>query len=150
MLCIGDGYIFVFRDPTEATYFAAYLAHLIEIRAARDELPVEFHFRIGVHAGHAFTFWDPGRRDWNYIGEGINGGQRVSAVIDKKYDDVIYVSYEVRRLIRKSNSSRVPYRAEIIANLQNRGRQLDKHDKPWRVYELNYTALCGPHIQWAT
>ena len=27
MLCIGDGYIYAFKDPLAATYFTAYLAH---------------------------------------------------------------------------------------------------------------------------
>src|SRR5260370_9560747 len=75
MLCIGDGYIFVFSSPITGTFFAAYLAQLIEIMVANRDLPVDFHFRIGVHAGPVYTFWDPGRAGgWNYIGEVINGG----------------------------------------------------------------------------
>jgi hypothetical protein len=145
MLCIGDGYIFVFRNAVRGTYFAAWLAHLIELQSANDQLPVEFHFRMGVHAGHVYTFWDPGRRDWNYIGEGINGGQRVLGVIDKKYDDVIYVSDRVRKIIRKSrDADEEGFKDEnnVLSHLANRGRQLDKHGNAWRVYELNHTAFC--------
>jgi len=72
MLCIGDGYIFVFDEPVKATYFAAYLAHLIEMLIATDSLPVEFHFRMGAHVGFVYSFWDPGRENWNYVGAGIN------------------------------------------------------------------------------
>jgi tetratricopeptide (TPR) repeat protein len=31
------------------TYFAAYLAHLIELMVAKKKLSVDFHFRMGVH-----------------------------------------------------------------------------------------------------
>jgi hypothetical protein len=37
MLCIGDGYIFVIKNPVLATFFAAYLARLTEILVARKE-----------------------------------------------------------------------------------------------------------------
>lgn len=57
-MCIGDGYIFVFREAMEATYFAAYLAHLIEVMVANRQLPVNFHFRMGVHVGPVYTFWE--------------------------------------------------------------------------------------------
>jgi hypothetical protein len=73
MLCAGDGSIFVFRHPAPATYFTAHLASLIEMLVARALVAVELHFRMGVHAGPVYCFWDPGREDWNYIGEGING-----------------------------------------------------------------------------
>src|SRR5262249_29440945 len=80
-LCIGDGYIFVFKDSMNATYFAACLAQLIEVLVAHNQLPVIFHFRMGVHVGLVHCFWDWGRDNWNYIGDGINGGQRVLATI---------------------------------------------------------------------
>ena len=67
-LCIGDGYIFVFDDAVSATWFAAHLADLIEYFVAHDALPVKFHFRMGVHVGEVYCFWDFGRDDWNYIG----------------------------------------------------------------------------------
>src|SRR5262249_45909577 len=97
-LCIGDGYIYVFRNPLMATFFAAYLAELIEQLVGRRQqmgprgLHVEFHFRMGVHYGLVYRFYDPGREHWNYIGDGINGGSRVLSVIDKKYDDIVFVS----------------------------------------------------------
>jgi class 3 adenylate cyclase len=145
MLCIGDGYIFVFEAPLTATYFAAYLAHLIELSVARKRLPVNFHFRIGIHVGEVYTFWDPGRDNWNYIGAGINGGNRVLSAIEKHYDDILYVSGEVREAIMADRN--VPWMApEVLKCLHNRGRQLDKHGNPWRVYELNHTDLCGQMI----
>src|SRR5262249_2009567 len=101
-LCLGDGYIFVFQRAVDGAYFAAYLAQLIEALAARKDrfrLPVEFHFRMGVHVGEVYSFWDPGRKDWNYIGEGINGGARVLTAIDKTYDDQVFISGEVRQAI---------------------------------------------------
>src|SRR5439155_21171504 len=91
-ICIGDGYIYVFSEPDRAAYFAGCLAYLIELQVARERLPIDFHFRIGVHVGPVFCFWDPDRDKWNYIGDGINGGQRVLAAIGKEKDDVVYVS----------------------------------------------------------
>src|SRR5687767_12251257 len=41
-LCIGDGYIFAFRGPEQAVYFASYLANLIEVLRARGRVP-RFH-----------------------------------------------------------------------------------------------------------
>src|SRR5262249_11848107 len=96
-MCIGDGYIFVFKQPMLAAYFAAYLAHLIEVLVANRWLAVDFHFRIGVHCGPVYTFWDPGRGNWNYIGEGINGGNRVLSAVGKEYDDTVYISGDVRQ-----------------------------------------------------
>jgi len=46
---------------------------IIDNRRAKDLLHVDFHFRIGVHVGDVYSFYDPGRKDWNYIGDGING-----------------------------------------------------------------------------
>jgi class 3 adenylate cyclase len=140
-MCIGDGYIFVFREAMEATYFAAYLAHLIEVAAANDRLPVSFHFRMGVHVGPVYTFWDPGRRDWNYIGDGINGGNRVLSAIDKGSDDMLYVSSEVRQKLMAS-SGRFQHFARLLRHLHNRGRREDKHRRPWRVYEVGHAAVC--------
>ena len=77
MICIGDGYIYVFRKPSHAVMFAGYLAHLIEHLSAIDRLQgMDIHFRAGVHTGDVYCFWDFGRDRWNYIGAGINGGQR--------------------------------------------------------------------------
>jgi class 3 adenylate cyclase len=100
MLCIGDGYIYVFSDAVAATCFAAHLANLVEVMVARQSLPVSFHFRIGAHIGPVYSFWDPGRNDWNYIGDGINGGNRVLAAVGKDKDDVVYVSGDMREAIR--------------------------------------------------
>jgi class 3 adenylate cyclase len=140
-LCIGDGYIFVLKDPLLATCFAAYLAQLIEELVARRLIPVEFHFRIGVHCGPVYCFWDPGRKDWNFIGDGINGGQRVLSLI-KDADDILYISGQVRQKIiaRGDGSTRC---RTVLAGLRNRGRQADKHGKLWRVYEVSHTELAA-------
>jgi hypothetical protein len=66
-LCIGDGYIFVFQDALNAVQFAGQLARLIEVMGAKRLLPVEFHFRMGIHTGEVYCFWDSGRNGWNYI-----------------------------------------------------------------------------------
>jgi class 3 adenylate cyclase len=140
-LCIGDGYIFVGRDALQGTVFAAYLAHLIEMRIARGELPVEFHFRIGVHVGKVYQFWDWGRGDdgaWNFVGDGINHAQRVLGVIGKDTDDVVFVSAAVRQKIHAVFDD-VKLRPMLLAAMQNRGRRADKHGRLQRVYELNHT-----------
>jgi hypothetical protein len=165
MICIGDGYIFVFKDAALAVYFAAHLAELIEARVARKLVPVEFHFRMGVHVGPVYFFWDwggGGREepktktwierdgkmerteigDWNYIGEGINGGQRVLAAVGKETDDTLYISGQVRQELKKREDSSHDIR-KIVNSLINRGRREDKHKKFWRVYEVNHSALCG-------
>jgi class 3 adenylate cyclase len=145
MLCIGDGYIFVFDEPVRATFFAGYLAHLIEILVANNELPVEFHFRIGAHVGLVYSFWDPGRDKWNYVGDGINGGNRVLAAVGKDQDDVIFVSSDVRKAIQAAKSSDFDLR-RLLTCLTNRGRKADKHGNPWRVYEMNHSQLCANDI----
>jgi hypothetical protein len=167
MICIGDGYIFVLKDVVWATYFAAYLAQLIEVRVARKLVPVEFHFRMGVHVGPVFCFWDWGRGgrepgpgitrdaegkeqrtdrgDWNYIGDGINGGQRVLAAAGKETDDVLFISGQVRQeLIARGHLSSPNDR--ILNSLLNRGRRADKHNNFWRVYEVSHASLCGPDL----
>ncbi|MFL5244273.1 MAG: hypothetical protein ACJ8FY_19385 [Gemmataceae bacterium] len=166
MLCIGDGYIFVLKDVLAATYFAAHLAQLIEARVAQRCVPVEFHFRMGVHVGPVYCFWDWGRGDrsckesttmengtlkrtelggWNYIGEGINGGQRVLAAAGKDADDIVFISSKVKQELTALDKGQSPCR-QILQCLMNRGRRLDKHNKPWRVYELNHTALCESNL----
>jgi class 3 adenylate cyclase len=137
MLCIGDGYIFVFDDPVKATYFAAFLAQLIESMISHDRI-VEFHFRMGVHSGRVFSFWDIGRNGWNYVGDGINGGNRVLSAIGKEADDILFISAQVRQKLIGRGESPCP---QILSCLQNRGRRADKHGNPWRVYELNHSAL---------
>jgi hypothetical protein len=163
MLCIGDGYIFVLKDPKHATYFAAYLANMIEARVARRREPVDFHFRMGVHFGPVYCFWDWGRGgpeetkkpivdtatnqrnergDWNYIGEGINGGQRVLGAAGKETDDVVFLSGQVKRELKAHNDGTLPC-TSILGSLVNRGRHIDKHGGHWRLYELNHTQLIG-------
>jgi class 3 adenylate cyclase len=146
MLCIGDGYIFVFQDPMVGAYFAAYLAQLVEVLVANEELPVDFHFRMGVHSGEVYRFWDPGRQDWNYIGEGINGGNRVLAAVGKEQDDVVFISAQVRKAIIAVQSRQRSEAPRLLECLINRGRKADKHGNPWRVYELNHTSLCGDQM----
>jgi class 3 adenylate cyclase len=140
MLCIGDGYVFVIRDAVQATSFAANLAHVIELIVAKEMVPVEFHFRMGVHSGPVYSFWDPGRKDWNYAGAGINGGNRVLSAIGKETDDVLFVSDAVRSKIIAQGDQTSFYR-NLIPNLQNRGRRADKHGKLWRVFEVNHTGV---------
>jgi class 3 adenylate cyclase len=146
MLCIGDGYIFVFKDSAHATYFAAHLAALIELLGARTMVPVEIHFRMGVHVGPVYCVWDLGRNDWNYIGEGINGGQRVMSVIGRETDDVVFISSRVRQDLLASSDGEGPARL-ILANAQNRGRRHDKHGNPWRVYEVNHANLISDSLR---
>jgi class 3 adenylate cyclase len=135
-LCIGDGYIFVFSNALHAVEFAAQFARLVEVLGAKKLLPVEFHFRMGIHMGDVYCFWDTGRDRWNYIGDGINGGQRVLAAVGKESDDVVFVSEQVRRRIIADSDGTQRYR-NAIANMTNRGRKADKHGKMWRVFELN-------------
>ena len=139
-LCIGDGYIYVFKQAIDAAYFAAHLAALIEERIGSKAIPT-FHFRIGVHVGDVRLFWDPGRNGWNYVGDGINGGQRVLAAIGKSLDDVVYISSQVRSEIQGTDVSHI--REEILSYLENKGRRTDKHGEKWRVYQLNHFAVIG-------
>jgi hypothetical protein len=96
---------------------------------------------MGIHSGSVFRFWDPGRKDWNFIGEGINGGQRVLSAAGKETDDVIYVSAQTRQLISASDAQQ-HVKDMILLNMVNRGRKEDKHKMPWRVYEINHMAVC--------
>lgn len=141
-MCIGDGYIFVFKDAIAGAYFAAYLAHLIETLVAIRWLAVDFHFRMGVHCRPVYTFWDTGRNGWNYIGDGINGGNRVLSAMGKTYDDTVYISGEVRQALMATPSANMQ-RQRLLAHLHNRGRQPDKHGRLWRVYEVNHAAVCA-------
>src|SRR4051794_34821509 len=135
LICTGDGYIYVFRDTVHATCFAANLACLVEKRFETEICPVGFHFRMGLHVGEVYNFFDPGRNDWNFIGDGINGGQGVLFAIEKTTDDVLFVSYQVRRELLKKETGMA---TELFAALTNKGRRMDKHGNPWRVYELDH------------
>jgi hypothetical protein len=139
MMCIGDGYIFVLRDPCKAAIFGAYFAHLIEILRAKGAHPVDFHFRMGAHIGKVFTFWDPGRNDWNYIGDGINGGQRILAAVGKETDDVFVVSGQLRDEIARISPPQ--HHPDLLSDARNRGRHADKHGNRWRYYEINHSRL---------
>jgi hypothetical protein len=144
-LCIGDGYIYVFRDSRAAAIFAASLAYLIELLVARKALPVSYHFRMSVHSGPVYSFWDPGRNDWNYIGDGINGGNRVLGAIGKDVDDVLFISAHIKQhLTAQTDGSRV--HSSILNSLQNRGRRTDKHGNSWRVYEVNHTSAISSYF----
>jgi hypothetical protein len=138
-MCIGDGYIFVLKDPLKATFFAAYLANLIEILIATNKLPIDFHFRMGAHIGNVYSFYDPGRENWNYIGDGINGGNRVLAAVGKDTDDVVFISAQLRQKILAGQ--RPAHFPDLVGDAYNRGRRADKHGNPWRVYEINHSKL---------
>lgn len=139
-LCIGDGYIYCFADSTKATYFAAHIAHVIEEAVATRAIPVAFHFRIGVHVGPVYRFWDPGRGGWNYVGAGINGGSRVLEAIGKEVDDVVFISNQVREelIVMQGVYPDTNAIRSAMAALVNRGRKTDKHGNKWRVYELGH------------
>ena len=147
-LCIGDGYIFVFRKPWSAVYFAGHLAALIESMIAH-ELLTEFHFRMSVNTGPVYRFWDkwgPGPADgrWNYVGRGITDGERVLSAIGKDKDDVVFVSADTRKRIMAAQCPM--YARDIASYLQNRGRQEDKHKVFRRLYELNHTDWLGKDV----
>ncbi len=145
-ICTGDGYIFVFKSPVGAAVFAAHLAQLIEVLVAMKRVSIEFHYRIGVHVGEVYCFWDRGRKDWNYIGDGINGGRRVLDAIGKDADDVVFISDEVKQALKAEIFGTG---AKVSECLVNRGRRKDKHKNPWRVYEVNHAQLCGRYIEGA-
>jgi hypothetical protein len=146
-LCIGDGYIFVFRDTPHsvnyAVYFAAQLAHSIQTNNAKGQLP-ECHFRMSVHIGEVFCFWDLGRNDWNYVGHGINCGRRILEIMGKNLDDVIFISEEFTKKLRANTERRRVHRGFgtlVLSYLDNRGRRKDKHQESHRVYQLNHQRL---------
>jgi hypothetical protein len=147
-LCIGDGYIFVFKNAAKAAFFAAYLSDTIE-RLIADDRIVDFHFRMSINTGLVYTFWDPYHQDsseagrWNYVGQGITDGERVLTAIGKDKEDIIYVSAETRRKILSEyqNDRNSPYNATRW--LQNRGRQADKHDVLRGLYEINHMGWMG-------
>lgn len=141
-LCIGDGYIIVFKKSIHATFFAARLADKIEEFIAEKELVIHFHFRMGIHAGDVYRFWDYWRGKWNYIGDGINGGNRVLTAIGKDADDMIFVSGDVREELRAETA---PLAFSLIRTMSNRGRHSDKHGGMWRVYELRHTEIASEY-----
>jgi hypothetical protein len=121
---------------------------------------------VGVHTGPVYCFWDWGRGgketpptavseedqhkrweigDWNYIGDGINGGQRVLAAAGKDSDDVVFLSGQVKRKLTAYPGELAECRL-ILDNLNNRGRKEDKHKNFWRIYEVNYGAVCGGRL----
>src|SRR5882672_4631325 len=156
-LCIGDGYIYVCSDPRLATFFGARLAHLIDRAVAEKQVPVEFHYRMGIHVGEVHTFWDPGRNNWNYIGDGINGATRVLQAIGKDVDDVVFVSGKIREqflgdpnedpMLHSQDTSENLYTV-IRDHLDNKGRRKDKHDEIWRVYQMNHTKIGSAPEGW--
>ena len=139
MICIGDGYIYVFDNPSFACVFASCLAYLIEVLVARKSVPVGYHFRMSVHADPVYSFWDPGRGGWNYIGDGINGGQRVLGAIGKDVDDVLFISSQIKQSLTANYDGTEIY-SLLLNGLQNKGRRADKHGNSWRVYEVNHTS----------
>lgn len=153
-LCTGDGYIYVFREPCAATFFGARLAHLLD-KSIADNIGPELHYRIGIHVGEVFSIWDPGRKDWNYIGKGINGATRILQAIGKELDDVVYVSGAIRDKFLGKNvppldisSDGLTLSAVIRDCMDNRGRKKDKHKEIWRVYQLNHTRIATTLSGW--
>jgi class 3 adenylate cyclase len=138
-MCIGDGYIFVFTKAAHAASFAAYLACRVE-RLIADRNLMEFHFRVGIHTGPVYRFWDGG--DWNYVGTGINDARRILEAIGTKQDDVVFMSHETRQEIARTQASQSVLNP-VYNYLQNRGRRADKHGVLRRVYEVNHTAWLG-------
>jgi class 3 adenylate cyclase len=136
-LCIGDGYIYAFRKPAVAVFFAALLANAIEREVANRNVP-EFHFRMGVHSGEVRFFWDPGRQNYNYVGDAINNAHRVLSAVGKDSDDVVYISADIRQELLGAVDE---VSETVLRHLENRGRKKDKHDKPHRVYLLNHMAV---------
>jgi len=143
-MCIGDGFIFAFKNPYHATLFACKFARMIDVSVAKKFVPVEFHFRMGIHVEPVYFFWDEGRKDWNYIGRGINGGNRVVAAVGKDTDDVLFVSDKVRRQIINLND-RASQFTVLISSMSNRGRRPDKHNNLWRVFDVDYTSAVDLH-----
>jgi hypothetical protein len=157
-LCTGDGYIYVCCDPRRATFFGARLAYLIDKAVSQKKSPVEFHYRMGIHFGEVYSFWDPGRKGWNYLGEGINGATRILESIGKDIDDVVYVSGTIRDLflgepeedaLYSHKSGRTLY--EVIRDsMDNKGRRRDKHNEIRRVFQLNHTKIATTPQEWLT
>ncbi|MFT3882834.1 MAG: hypothetical protein QM703_24665 [Gemmatales bacterium] len=140
-LCLGDGYIYVFRSVLEAFLFSVHLASLIELAVSNNNTTVPIHFRIGVHSGDVYFFHDPGRNGWNYCGDGINGGCRVLQAIEKDKDDVVFISSQSRnRLLSMIGEKSDEMVWKFVNTLVNRGRRADKHGNLWRVYEVSHTA----------
>lgn len=167
-LCIGDGYIFVFRNCFAGVLFGCTLAELIDVANANCTNEVEYHFRMGIHMGEVLSFYDYGRNGWNFTGNGINVGNRVLATINKKFDDLIHVSdsvrYQIRQIARHQPIQRVldsmdegimnsgssgvvptiddPYLAGLLSkHMTAMGRHEDKHKIKRRVWRLNYTSF---------
>jgi len=138
-LCIGDGYIFVFTKPEAALLFACCLALHIESTPPTDPSALEFHFRMGVHHGEVNCFWDGGRDDWNYMGDGIVGGKRVLDAGGKNVDDVVYLSVQAERAIRSWQMAT----ERVLPNLVNIGRREDKHGEMWRIYQVNHSTVAN-------
>jgi len=142
MICVGDGYVFACRNTSGALILASLLAMCIEQMRA-DQLIVPFYFRMGIHVGEVNRFWDIGRKDWNYMGDGIIGSRRVLEAIGKDIDNVIFVSDAVQNAILQSHSQ-LTIRASMLGAFSNRGRRYDKHRRAWRVYELDHMKLTPP------
>jgi hypothetical protein len=96
---------------------------------------------MGLHYGPVYSFWYPGRKNWNYVGDGINGGSRVLSAIGKDVDDVIFISWQVRQKIVADLQEANDGGCTFDGNIQNRGRKKDKHGKPWRVFELDHLSM---------
>lgn len=141
-ICIGDGYIYVFREAKDAAMCAACMASLIE-RMIADGALIDFHFRIGVHTGEVYRFWDGSR--WNYVGKGVTGGSRVLNAAGKEKDDVVYLSGETRKRIAAT-----PHLEQIFVAtpwLRNIGRHKDKHGEMWRLYEVDHAGWTKDFIR---
>jgi class 3 adenylate cyclase len=140
-LCIGDGYILVFKSAWLAATFAAVFAAKLDSFGTKGRMPA-IHFRIGIHTDTVYRFrdaYDDEHSRWNYSGLGIIGSQRVLSLIGPDMDDVILMSADTRSAMMNEMSCEPEF--NIIRHLVNRGSRRDKHGKVWRVYELSYSVF---------
>lgn len=150
-LCIGDGYILVFKRPTDACVFASILGVVMDRGEPKRRIGLEINFRIGIHMGKVRCYWDKRlgtKGGWNYVGDAINGGQRIVAMVkDDKLDNAIYISSQVYRVCYPSGtqSRETDLGQKITSCCLNRGTHEDKHHNAWRVYQLNHAA-CAQEI----
>ena len=94
-----------------------------------------FSFRMGIHIGEVFRIWDmpdekAGGR-WNYIGDGINGGQRILETT-RCTSDVIHVSEEAQNSLGRERG------ADFFGRISE---YMDKSGRTWRYCNLKHDRL---------